>query len=97
MAGTFQVMDRKCNQCLYDPKNRIVSAARASQIMRDCTRKDNNFICHKSSILGEEVTCAGDFEQRGPGQLARIAGRIGCLERVSVDDYERRLKEKVGK
>lgn len=90
----FKVMDRKCDQCLYDPKNRIVSDARAAQIMRECSRKDNNFLCHKGTILGEEIYCAGDFDQRGPGQMGRIAGRIGVLERVSADDIERRMKEK---
>lgn len=91
----FKVMSKQCNQCLYDPANRIVPARSAAQIMSDCTRKDNNFICHKASILGEDVYCAGDIQKRGHGQLGRIAGRIGAIEHVNPDDYDARIKAKV--
>lgn len=93
MAG-FKVMARRCDQCLYDPNNRIVPAKRAAQIMKECTRKDNNFRCHKGTILGEDVMCAGDIDSRGYGQMARIAGRLGMIERVDPDDYTKRIAER---
>jgi hypothetical protein len=88
---TFKVMDRRCDQCLYGP-NKIVSDARRKQILREIEQKDCNFICHKSSILNEEVCCRGDWDARHGGQMGRIAGRLNAIELVSVDEYEARVK-----
>lgn len=91
----FTVMDRKCDQCLYSP-DKIVSDARRKEILRELNRQDTHFICHKASALGEQVACAGDMEARGCGQLGRIMGRLGGIERVSTQEYERRFAD-IGK
>lgn len=86
MSG-FKVMDRRCDQCLYG-KNKVVSDARRKQILREITRKDQYFVCHKS----DDVCCRGDFDARAGGQLGRIAERLGAVNFVSTDDYERRFR-----
>src|SRR5258708_5031953 len=90
MSG-FKVMNRQCDQCLYGP-NKVVSDMRRRQILSEIKRKDCNFVCHKSSILGEEVCCLGDWDARAGGQLGRIMGRLNAVEFVSTDEYESRVK-----
>lgn len=82
--GKFLVAKERCDQCLYGPE-KIVSNARRKQILNDISRRDSWFVCHKSSIAGgHEICCRGDFDQRGGGQLGRIAGRLGAIEFVEV-------------
>lgn len=88
----MKVMEECCDQCLYGP-NKIVSNARWSQIIREITRKDCHFICHKASIAGQDVACRGDFDQRGCGQLGRIMGRLGAIEFVKEDSLSRSPQE----
>ena len=78
---TFKIMNERCNECLYGP-DKIVSNARRSQIIREITRKDCHFICHKATAVGQDIACHGDWEQRGCGQMGRIAGRLGMVEFV---------------
>lgn len=74
----FKIMAKRCDQCLYGA-NKVVSNARRAQILRDLTREDRHFTCHKSTIAGEAVACRGDWDQRGCGQMGRIAGRLGAV------------------
>ena len=76
---TFKVMERRCDQCLYGP-DKIVSNARRAEIIREITRKDCHFICHKS----HDIACRGDWDQRGCGQLGRIMRRLQAVEFVPV-------------
>jgi hypothetical protein len=75
----FKVMEKRCDQCLFG-KDKIVSNERRSEIIRDITRKDSYFICHKA----KEIACRGDWDQRGCGQMGRIAGRLNAVEFVSL-------------
>ncbi len=54
----FKVMARNCDECLMTA-NRIVSGARAAQIIAETNRKDGHFICHKASLAGEDIACHG--------------------------------------
>lgn len=83
MAG-FEVMAEQCDQCLYSP-NKIVSDARRKQLLRELTRKDCHFICHKASIAGRNVCCRADFDRR-PSQMVRIAERLNVVSFVNIDD-----------
>ena len=76
----FEVMSRKCAQCLFTPQ-RIVSAARMKEIVRDCRRRDVSFVCHKSPA-GREIACRGHFDT-GVGQMSRISERLGMI--VEID------------
>lgn len=75
----FKVMEERCKECLFGP-NKIVSNDRRSEIIREITRKDSYFNCHKST----GVACRGDWDQRGCGQLGRIAGGLNAVEFVPV-------------
>lgn len=88
----MKICARKCDECLYSNK-RIVSASRAREIMRKVVREDGYFLCHKGSIRGEEVICAGSH----PGNLVRVLGRIGGLIEVDPDTgLEVRKGEAIG-
>ena len=81
----FKVMAERCNQCLYS-QNKIVSDERRAEILRNVARMDSYFVCHKASIKGAVVCCAGDWETRGGGQLGRIADLLGAVEIVAEKD-----------
>lgn len=87
----MKIMAERCNECLYGP-NKIVSNERRSEIIREITRKDSHFICHKASIAGVDVACHGDWEQRRCGQLGRIMGRLNGIEFVKEADLKKRKK-----
>lgn len=75
------VMRSPCDQCLFS-RNRIVSAERKAQILADCARKDRHFECHKGTIAGERIVCAG-FAKRHDSQALQVARRLGLI--VLVD------------
>jgi hypothetical protein len=81
----FKVQRERCNQCLFSP-DKIVSDKRRKQILRECAQTDTHFVCHKGTIAGVEVCCAG-FHEAFPhvGNLHRIAGRMGWVELVRVE------------
>lgn len=79
----FLLARERCDECLLTPE-RIVSAGRAKQIVRECERKDNHFICHKGSIEGLDLACRGFYDSfPGRGQLRRISERLGMV--VEID------------
>ena len=77
----FEVMSRKCDQCLMT-KDRIVSGRRAAQLVEECRRKDQSFLCHKGTMEGRKIACRGHFDT-GVGQFSRIAERLGMI--VEID------------
>lgn len=81
----FAVLAERCAECLYGP-NKIVSNERRSEIIREITRKDSYFICHKASNAGVEAACRGDWDQRGCGQLGRIMGRLNGVTFIAETD-----------
>lgn len=82
----MKVMARNCDECLMT-KDRIVSGARAREIIAETKRKDCHFICHKATLAGEDVACHGHAKQFVP-QLYRIAGRLGMIEEIDPDTLE---------
>lgn len=54
----FKVCSQMCDQCLFT-QNRVVSEARANQIIEDCLKNDRWFECHKFTILGQKAVCRG--------------------------------------
>lgn len=80
--SAFEVMSRKCDQCLMTPQ-RIVSGARMKQLVRQCRQRDRSFICHKSPE-GRQIACRGHFDT-GVGQLSRVAERLGMVREVDPE------------
>lgn len=74
----------QCDQCLFS-KGKIVSDARRREILQDCAAKDKHFICHKGSLIGQELVCRGFFD-RFTSQLIRIAGRMNFIKFVKWED-----------
>lgn len=83
----MKVCKKRCDQCLFDSKNRVVSAARAQDIFQDVVSNDTHFCCHKLA-RGEEVVCRGSYDFH-KGQLVRIAHRLGAIEFVDPDTGEK--------
>ncbi len=80
----FAIMSRPCDQCLLSP-DRIVSARRAAQIIRETVRDDCHFICHKGTLADREIACRAHYDKTGGGQTARIFRRLGMIVEVDPD------------
>lgn len=66
---------RRCGQCLTT-RNRIVSGARAAELVRHCRESGTHFQCHKGSIADLNVHCRGVHDLFGSG-AHRVAVRFG--------------------
>ena len=77
----FNVLSKRCNECLYGP-DKIVSNERRRQLIIGLDRDDTHFVCHKASIAGVEAACHGDWEQRGCGRLGRFAKHFNMVNFV---------------
>lgn len=83
--GKVHVLAEQCSACLLSP-GRIVSGARAAQIVRD-TKDDPGatFICHKAQLAGEDAICRGWFDRLGDRDpILRLAATVGVLEFVAL-------------
>lgn len=76
----FKVAESQCNQCLFS-QNRIVRDEDKQQILAECKARDAHLICHKA----KDVCCRG-FYQRFSTNLIRIAGRLGVIRFVKVEE-----------
>lgn len=82
----FKVQKTHCDQCLFTPQ-RIVTRARAREIVADCLAKDTFFNCHKTQLEGsdEQVCCAGYWAKyKDQFNMGRIAQRLGAVVKVLV-------------
>lgn len=82
MSG-FQVMSRKCDQCLLGP-NRIVSSNRAAEILKQCARDDTHFLCHKGTMAGRQIGCRGHYDT-APGRVPRFAQWLDLVTEIDPD------------
>jgi hypothetical protein len=59
----FEVMSKRCNQCLFGP-NRIVDADRKAEILAECTATGKHFTCHKATMHSRsmDVCCRGFWD-----------------------------------
>lgn len=60
----IKVFKTPCKNCLFS-KDRIVSPQRAKGILKDCTKKQTHFICHKASMNGEDICCSRFYTKLG--------------------------------
>lgn len=82
MKRTFDVMAKRCDQCLFS-KDKIVDNERRKQILADCERDQGYFICHKSSIAGGNACCRGFYDLQNT-MVTQVAGRLGLVRLVDV-------------
>lgn len=86
----FQVFKSPCQNCLLS-KDRIVSPARAKQIIEECKQNETHFICHKSTIKDQGSICCKNFFDKFPdcSQLMQVAARLNWIEFVEQTDSEK--------
>lgn len=90
----MKVYKECCKNCLLSP-DRIVSAARAKDIIEDCKNSQSHFICHKASMEGKDVTCKTFYDKFGHySQMVRIAERLGVVNFVEQPNSERLISDK---
>lgn len=80
----LKVMRDKCVECLFS-ENRIVRPGRMADIIKDCRKTDNHFICHKATLKNTEAVCRGFYDTQ-TSQMIRIAGRLNAIEFVEEKD-----------
>jgi hypothetical protein len=77
--GRLRVMKKRCGECLLSD-NKIVSDERRSHILRDCARTGNHFLCHKGSLVDEDIVCRGFYDEGighdSPNQAMQLAHRL---------------------
>lgn len=79
----FLVCAAECDQCLFGP-NRVVTSSRMRELLKETQRKDTYFVCHKSTLAGHNVACAG-WHARFDCNLSRIMGRLGGVSFVDPE------------
>lgn len=79
------VQKEKCNQCLFSD-NRIVSMKRMKDIIQTCHKQDTFFVCHKSTVKGDNGVCCKGFWDKFKHNfnLGRIAQRLNVVREVTV-------------
>ena len=78
----MKVRKTKCDQCLFS-NNRIVSAKRATDVIKSCIKKDTFFVCHKTQTedAPDQMCCRGFWDQfKNHFNLGRIAQRLKMVE-----------------
>ena len=78
----LKVMKTACNECLFT-ENKIVSDTRRNKLLKDITKKQGYFTCHKATIEGVDHCCKNFYDKLGhTSNLIRIAERLKMVEFV---------------
>ena len=85
----LQISHKECENCLFS-EHPIVRKGRKAEIVRGCLRDDTHFLCHVPMLPTDEdeqseVVCHG-FYKRYTSQMIRIAGRLGMIIFVDVEN-----------
>lgn len=78
----MKVRKAQCDQCLFSDK-KIVSAKRATDVVKGCLKKDTYFICHKTQTEDApgDMCCRGFWDRfKDNFNLGRIAQRLKMVE-----------------
>ena len=78
----FKVYDKCCKQCLIG-SNKIVGNARRDEIISGCLADGTHFVCHKASMKGDDICCAGFYaKHKNDIQKLQVFERIGMVQQV---------------
>ena len=78
----LKVFNNPCNNCLFS-KNRLVSPARFKEIIEECKREQNFFVCHVATLQQKEIACNAFYNKMGDvSQLIRLAKLLDTIEFV---------------
>lgn len=92
-SNITRLLTKQCSSCIYIQNGRLMHLrpGRVEDMTAETIKMDTNVICHKSrSLQGElpwDAWCKGSVDKKGPGQLIRIAGRLGILEEVDPQEH----------
>lgn len=82
----FEVMSKRCNECLFE-ENRLVNQAAADEIIKKCIKTDGYFSCHKSTLKGKDVCCRGFYDENKNRTLViRLARMLKKVVFVVLED-----------
>lgn len=88
-AKNLKVCEKRCNECLFT-KDRVVGSKRAKEVISQCLKEDKYFFCHKGTINGVDIVCAGFYERFFRDILSlRFATAFNIIDKVNPDDYEK--------
>lgn len=76
----LKVKKKCCGKCLFGA-NKIVSAKRKHEILKECFADDAHFICHEGTAIGEDICCKAFFDKHTSG-LIRVSQRLSMVEYV---------------
>lgn len=88
--GELLVASGCCDQCLFGPRP-IVGADRRVEVLYDCARHQTWFECHKGTLRGQHLMCAGYAAQAERGSnitvlvLLRLGRALGVVHRVDPE------------
>lgn len=78
-AAGLHVMRVQCSTCIFRPGNPMhLNPGRVAGMTRATDRDDTNVICHQTLEQAVGAFCRGSVDRR-PGQMVRIAGRLGAI------------------
>jgi hypothetical protein len=68
-------------------KNKIVSATRQREVIKQSLSEDTYFICHKATIAGDDSVCCRGFWDsfKDHFNLGRVMQRLGGPDEVEID------------
>ena len=82
-AGVW-IMAEQCSTCIFRPGNLMqLNEGRMKDLTQSCDRADTNVICHQTLSDDVGALCKGSVDRR-PGQMVRIAERLGAIKERTV-------------
>lgn len=93
---SWRVTKERCGRCLFGP-DPLVPPARRAEVLAECRENGTTFLCHRSTLRGDKVTCRAFYDQpeRLLPELAHVAkvcherGFLpGAVEFVEYDDAD---------
>lgn len=82
------IMKTMCSTCIFRSGNLMqLNPGRVKDMTEQTDASDTNVTCHKTLGTDQGAICRGSFERR-PGQIGRIAERIGALKEITEEEVE---------
>lgn len=83
------LLKTRCSTCIYynEGERMHLEVGRVAEMTQGTIAADSNVICHQSEDLTGDLPfnayCRGNYDEKGPGQMMRIAERLGMLTEES--------------
>lgn len=82
----FKVAHKRCDECLFSSA-KIVDEDRKNEILKECAKNNNYFLCHKSTIRNDAVVCRGFFDEQS-NQACVVAKKLNIVKYVDPNTGE---------